>query len=256
MEQRVISVDDTRRDPRMVDFPTDYLEREGILAILAAPIRAGDRVFGIFCNENKGEVRTWTIEEQAFAASMSDLAALVFLMAEQRGTQNKWREARDYFDKIINAVADPIFVKDREHRWVLLNDAYCDFMGYKREELLGKTDRDFFPETEADFFWKKDDMVFERGEEVLSEERFTDAQGRAHVIMTKKVLYTDEKGQKFIVGVIRDVTDLKKAEEDREKQIHDLEIFYKASVGREQRIIELKARVQELEARLKETKET
>lgn len=122
------------------------------------------------------------------------------------------RESRDYLHEIINAVADPIFVKDRRHRWTLLNKAYCEFMGHDEEHLLGKTDRDFFPEKEADVFWEKDEMVFNTGEENLSEEYFTDASGVTHYISTKKNLYTDIKGEKFIVGIIRDITERKKVE--------------------------------------------
>ncbi|MCA9781628.1 MAG: PAS domain-containing protein, partial [Candidatus Eremiobacteraeota bacterium] len=44
---------------------------------------------------------------------------------------------------IIDTVADPIFVKDQEHRWILLNEAMCRFMGHPREEMLGKSDFDF-----------------------------------------------------------------------------------------------------------------
>ena len=85
--------------------------------------------------------------------------------------------ARDHLEKLINAIADPLFVKDRRHRWAFLNDAYCQFMGYSREALLGKTDHDFFPGQEADLFWEKDELVFQTGRDNLSEENFTDAQG-------------------------------------------------------------------------------
>jgi two-component system, sensor histidine kinase and response regulator len=113
---------------------------------------------------------------------------------------------------IINSIADPVFVKDKEHRWVLLNDAYCRFMGYEREQLLGKSDADFFPTEEAGVFYQNDDLVFESGVEKDNEEEFTDAQGVKHVIITKKTIYLDKSGKKFIVGTIRDITDRKMAE--------------------------------------------
>jgi hypothetical protein len=31
--------------------------------------------------------------------------------------------SREFLAKIVNGVADPIFVKDRQHRWIFLNDA-------------------------------------------------------------------------------------------------------------------------------------
>ncbi len=131
---------------------------------------------------------------------------------EHKNAEEALIKSRNYLDKIINTIADPVFVKDEQHRWALLNDAYCDFMGYSREELLGKSDYDFFPQHEADVFWEKDEEVFEAGVENVNEEEFTDSVGDVHTIITKKTLYTDISGEKYIVAVIRDITELKKAE--------------------------------------------
>jgi PAS domain S-box-containing protein len=119
-----------------------------------------------------------------------------------------------FLDTVINTVADPLFVKDRAHRWVALNEAYCRFMGYRREELLGKSDPDFFPAPEARVFWDRDDQVFAVGGENVSEELFTDSGGVTHVIVTKKTVFVDEHGDRFLVGVIRDVTELRRAQEE------------------------------------------
>ncbi len=134
-------------------------------------------------------------------------------ITDRKHTENVLREFTNYLDKIINSVADPIFVKNRKHRWVLVNEAYCHFVGYKREELIGKSDYDFFPKEEADVFLEKDEFVFETGRETLNEEKYTDAHGVTHITLTKKTLYVDTKGEKFIVGIVRDITELKKTEE-------------------------------------------
>jgi|GEM_PF-3661026 len=118
-----------------------------------------------------------------------------------------------FLEKIINSIADPIFVKDRQHRWVLLNDALCRFMGHAREELIGKSDYEFFPKDEADVFWEKDECVFKTGQENLNEEEFTDSSGHVYTISTKKTLYTDKDENLFIVGIIRDITEKKRADE-------------------------------------------
>ncbi len=123
-------------------------------------------------------------------------------------------ESKDYLDKIINSIGDPVFVKDRQHRLVMVNDAECRLAGRSREEILGKTDYDIFPKEQVDVFWEKDELVFETGKENANEETITDAQGHARTIITKKTLYTDKAGEKFIVGVIRDITERKQVEED------------------------------------------
>lgn len=128
-----------------------------------------------------------------------------------------------FLSGIIDALADPVFVKDREHRWVLLNDAYCRFMGYPRQELLGRSDPDFFPSEEAAEFWARDDQVFDAGVENVNEEHFTDAKGVTHVIITKKAIFTSADGEHLLVGVIRDVTDLRTAQQALEANREHLE---------------------------------
>jgi PAS domain S-box-containing protein len=124
---------------------------------------------------------------------------------------------------IVDALADPVFVKDRDHRWVLLNDAYCRFMGYPRHEVLGRSDPDFFPPEEAAVFWALDDEAFRSGGENVNEERFTDASGKTHVIITKKAIFRASDGESYLVGVIRDVTDLRHAQQALERHREHLE---------------------------------
>ncbi len=130
----------------------------------------------------------------------------------QRQAEEALRESREFLGKIANAISDPIFVKDRQHRLILANDAECVLAGRKREEIIGRTDYDFFPKEQVDVFWEKDEAVFETGEENENEEQITDGKGLTRTIITKKALYTDKAQNKFIVGVIRDITERKDAE--------------------------------------------
>jgi PAS domain S-box-containing protein len=149
----------------------------------------------------------------------------------------------DSLEKIINAIHDPIFVKDRQHRLVLVNDAECLLAGVSRQELIGKTDYDFFPKEQVDIFWEKDELVFKTGQENINEEFITDAQGNHRVIVTRKTLYVDPSGNKFIVGIIRDITERKQMELQLQEKIAALEKFTKIVLEREEKIIELKAEI-------------
>ena len=116
-------------------------------------------------------------------------------------------------ESILEGLPNPVFVKDTLHRWVLLNAAFCEFMGRERDELIGKSDYAFFPAAEAQVFWTKDDEVFAAGGINENEEQLTDSSGRTHVIITRKTLHTDEHGRRFLVGVITDITALREASE-------------------------------------------
>jgi PAS domain S-box-containing protein len=148
------------------------------------------------------------------AGEVYRIAGIAEDVTERRRAEEAVRAARDYLDSIINCIADPIFVKDRQHRLVLVNDAECALSGRSREEMLGRTDYDFFPKAQVDVFWEKDEAVFETGQENTNEEEITDAAGRTRTIVTRKTLYTDPGGHKFIVGIIRDITERKAVENE------------------------------------------
>lgn len=120
----------------------------------------------------------------------------------------------DFCSSVLNVVADPIFVKDRAFNFVLVNDAFCELVALKREDLIGKTDYDFFPKEQADFFRKKDEEMFAKEVKVdVAEEPITVAGGEQHVLRTRKVPLRDSEGAvTHIVGIIHDITEIKKAE--------------------------------------------
>ena len=122
------------------------------------------------------------------------------------------KQSGEYLRKLANSISDPIFVKDRQHRLTLVNDAECALTGRERKDLIGKTVYDLFPKEQADIFWGRDEIVFETGEESENEAQITDAQGSARTVVTKKTIYTDKAGNRFIVGVMRDITERKEAE--------------------------------------------
>jgi two-component system, NtrC family, sensor kinase len=120
--------------------------------------------------------------------------------------------ASPFLRAIIDSVADPIFVKDEAHHWIEFNRAFCELMGRPREQLLDKSDYEFFSKQEADVFWKMDDEVFRSCKDNVNEESHTDASGVTRTISTKKSVFVDAQGRKLLVGIIRDITELRQAE--------------------------------------------
>lgn len=143
----------------------------------------------------------------------SIVLARVRTQLELQRARRKLAKSRAFLNTILNAVPDPIFVKDRQHRWLIVNDAFCRIMGQPRGRLLGKSDPDFLPAEEARIFWEKDDLVFAspNGRVHTNEEQLTDGVGNPRIISTKKVLVEDpHSGEKSLIGTIRDITEFKK----------------------------------------------
>jgi PAS domain S-box-containing protein len=161
-------------------------------------------------------------------------------VAEREKSEKELQESRDYLDSIINTIADPIFVKDRDKRLVLVNSAMCSISGYKREELIGRTCYDLFPGEVANLLSETDQIVFETGEENVNEYEITYSHGDRHAIVTKKSLYKDLDGNSYLVGIARDVTDLKRAE----SKVREL------NEGLEQRVTERTAQLSATNERL------
>ncbi|MEP6902263.1 MAG: PAS domain S-box protein [Actinomycetota bacterium] len=146
-------------------------------------------------------------------------------ITERKHAEEAMQNSRDYLERIINAVGDPIFVNDRQHRMVLVNDAFCQIMGRAKEEIIGKSPADTCLPDEAQIFIEMDNLVFESGKETSNEEQLTDKHGNRRVIMTKKTVYEAPNGEQFIVGVIRDITENKQAEvalRENEAKFRDL----------------------------------
>jgi len=64
--------------------------------------------------------------------------------------------------------------------------------------------------------------------------------GNILTIITKKTRYIDERGRKFLVGVIRDISEHKELERQLSEKITELERFNRLIVNRELKLIELK----------------
>lgn len=114
----------------------------------------------------------------------------------------------DVFINILDNSPDPVFVKDKEHRWVYVNHRFCEFAGWPKEMMLGKSDYDFFPKEQADVFWEKDELVFATGQTNENIEVLTDATGHNRIIKTRKSIFTDGQTTPFLVGTIRDITEI------------------------------------------------
>ena len=140
--------------------------------------------------------------------------------------QEELKRSKEFLQSLIDTIPDPIFVKDQNHRLVVVNQAYCRFIGSSLEMLTSKTDYDLFSKAEADIFWEKDELVLTTNEQLENEENFTDTHGITHLIATKRSLHKDAAGNLFLVGIIRDITERKRLEEELKQK--NAELSYQA----------------------------
>ena len=141
-------------------------------------------------------------------------------ITKQKGQETKLIEAKEnaeinrvYLDNIINNIGDPVFVKDEESRLVLVNDAFCKIFDLDRQNIIGKTLAEDVSPEERDSFLKIDKKVLKTGKESIVEDALTVRGDETKIISTRKTRYIDAYNKKHLIGVIRDITKQKIAEQ-------------------------------------------
>lgn len=121
---------------------------------------------------------------------------------------------------VVNTLPDLIYAKDRDSRHIFVNKAKLDLYGVDNpDEILGKTDLDLHPEFGAVYLASEQAMIQSRESIINREEPIEYRSGEHGWILTTKMLFFDETGEvQGFVGIGRDITDLKRAEERQQQQ--------------------------------------
>ncbi|THK36092.1 PAS domain S-box protein [Ensifer sp. MPMI2T] len=125
------------------------------------------------------------------------------------------KKSFDFFQYLVDGIAEPVIVKDEASRFVFINSEACALLGKTRDELLGRTDHDFLPSAEADGIVALDRVVLSTGEDRQLEEQITTPDGVTRTLLTKKRCVRIPVGateERFLVAAIVDITHLRKTE--------------------------------------------
>ncbi|WP_160745937.1 putative bifunctional diguanylate cyclase/phosphodiesterase [Croceibacterium soli] len=123
---------------------------------------------------------------------------------------------------IIDVMPTPVFVKNRAHRIILLNESACELFGHSREVMLSSSDYDLFPAEQAEVFHAADDRVFSLDTFDEVEEQVTNAVHCVRTVITRKKK-VEIGGEELLVAVVTDVTAYREAEaRSRYLALHDV----------------------------------
>ena len=188
------------------------------------PVAAGDRPYRRVVaagNVVSGELRVLVDGEQRWLSvegaplQREDEAVTSTVFSLQDVTQRKERERRLLqHDAAMNTVSDGLYALDEEGRYVVVNDAYADLVGYSREELLGRPATDVIDERIIDQAAELQRRIRADGsEEATLEAVITTASGDQVPIETRISLFELEGGNYGRAGVVRDISERKRREE-------------------------------------------
>ena len=126
----------------------------------------------------------------------------------QKVSIKEQENAYDLLQNIIDASPDLIFFKDTHGVLMGGNKAFCHIMGCSREQIVGKSDYEVFSKEAADFFQKRDEMIFRNNRPIKNEEVMTYPNGRQRTFEVYKAPFHDDQGKIIgLIGISRDITD-------------------------------------------------
>jgi PAS domain S-box-containing protein len=146
-------------------------------------------------------------------------------VTERKQAQDALETERSFLRQIIDIVPNFIFVKDRDGRFTLANQATAEAYGTTVEKLIGKTDMDVNSNfEEVEFFRRMDLQVMNTLQEsFIAEERITDAQGKVRWLQTVKRPIVEKDGSaSHVLGTSTDITQRKETELQLRRQRAEL----------------------------------
>jgi PAS domain S-box-containing protein len=159
-----------------------------------------------------------------------DLQELAYevLFRDKHCKEEEMRKSNLFLSAILENIPDMIFLKDaKDLRFVVINKAGEELLGYSREDLAGKNDYDFFPKEQADFFIQKDRQVLESRKLLdIAEEPIQTRHKGERWLHTKKIPLLGENGEpEFLLGISADISENKKKEDAILELNKELEAF-------------------------------
>ncbi len=159
----------------------------------------------------------WTMRLTVLTIALLFSTYAQTMLHRAQAAMQEARISRKFLDSIVENLPGMIFIKEAgQLRFAKINRAAETVMGFSRSEMIGKSDADFFPPEQADFFNTADRNVLQSGEvlDIPEEVIDTGSNGR-RILHTRKVPMYDENGNPaFLLGISEDITETIQAQQE------------------------------------------
>ena len=196
------------------------LERSGHVEVigtpsldwLGVPLKVGDRTLGVLAVQSYSPGVRYGEHEKHILQFVSTQVAMAI---ERKRIDEERRGQEEFLRQVIDLNPNLIFVKDWDGRFTLVNRALAELYGTSPEDLVGRRDSDFNPNSEEVEQYLRDDreaMTSGRPKFIL-EETNTDARtGRRRWFQVIKVPLRSADGEPQVLGVATEITHRKELE--------------------------------------------
>ncbi|MCG6535368.1 MAG: PAS domain S-box protein, partial [Syntrophales bacterium LBB04] len=150
--------------------------------------------------------------------------AVMHDITERKRAEESLKETTAFLNTLLNAIPAPIFYKDTNGRYIGFNKSYEEFYGKTQQELVGKTVFDIAPRDLAEVYHAKDNELFDNPGTQVYDFQVKDTHGVVHDVVFHKSTFCDSQGQVLgLIGVILDITERKRLEEQKSNLIIELQ---------------------------------
>jgi len=183
----------------------------GLLVLRRVRAEEGLRVLN---NELEQKVRQRTSE---LKAANDDLK---YEISEKKRSERMLRQTLIRQNAILDNIPDMAWLKDKDGKFLAVNGPFARACRVSREELLGKTDFDFWPKELAQRYRDDDEQVMKTRNRKSIEETLVHTEGQDVWIETIKSPIYDENGEVMgTTGIARDITERKQMAEDLRRRL-------------------------------------
>lgn len=127
-----------------------------------------------------------------------------------------------YLLEIVDNTPAPIYLKDSDGRYLLINKRYEALAHITLKDIIGKTDFDIFPEEIASLFRSQDEQVIQNGAPIEFEETIT-LPDREFTFITSKFPLHENGNIHAVGGFCTDISERKKIEDEKACLINKLQ---------------------------------
>lgn len=215
-----------------------YGSQKDPVSWLGIPLMIEGSVIGVI-NVQSYRSNAYTDEQELLLQTIADQVAISFERArlfrqakreieDRQMAEARLEEEKSLLRTIINHIPDLIYSKDLEGRYVVANSAIARFFGFDTtEHILGKTIGDLFPEDKSIGYLEEEQQIVVSGKEIVNQEEHVEdrTSGKARwLLVTKMRLLDSHNNPVGIVGIDRDITARKIAEEEIKRYLAEVEI--------------------------------